>query len=216
MKAEQGLEHLIRTEHPNMLDELSPFAPAGADVSTEDLLAKTLVEFDAVRKIERRGISTSLSNPDRFLTLLGDVHQSVGGGGSALRRGPVFIRPDSKGNVISFPPAEMCEPLLRALSTFIEKNIGRFPGLCIIVAYVGIIHAHPYRDANGRTARVIANILLRQRCAPSHFMPLSKLALVSQSGFLIKLRRALYGGDWQPLLDFWIEALRLSIRLQTV
>ncbi len=32
--------------------------------------------------------------------------------------------------------------------------------------------------------------------------------------FLIKLRRALYGGEWEPLAAFFVDALRLSHEIQ--
>lgn len=212
--AEQGGMDLTPQRYPGMFDELSVYVRGAERADPQRLLSKSLLEWETVEHAERRGIADGLADADAFLDLLRYVHRSVKGGATAFRNGPVFIRPDADGNVIEFPPWQLCEPLLRALAAFTARHIERYPALCAMVGYAGVIHAHPFRDGNGRTARILFNLILRHGCQSRHFLPLSRLTTLSEGGFLIKLRRALYGGEWEPLAAFFVDALRLSHEIQ--
>ncbi|WP_448662456.1 Fic family protein [Sphingomonas sp. CJ20] len=207
-------QSLLRAHYPGLFDELSAFAQLSEPFEPESLLAKTLWELDVVQKLEKVGLGQGLSDPNAFVDLLLGVHRGIGGGISSFRKTSVVIRPDDAGNVTVFPPWQLCRPLVEDLGTFLCRYAQRFPGLCAVVAYAGIIHAHPFRDGNGRTARVVLNLVLRTSTGTPHFLPLSKLAHLSDRGFLIKLRRALYGGEWEPLMAFTRDAVRLSKRIQ--
>jgi fido (protein-threonine AMPylation protein) len=83
-----------------------------------------------------------------------------------------------------------------------------------MTAYAAIIHAHPFADGNGRTARTVYNLLLAKETGSRHFVPIQLICSRTQASFLIKLRRALYGGNWAGLQAFFADATRLSHRLQ--
>jgi hypothetical protein len=47
-----------------------------------------------------------------------------------------------------------------------------------------------------------------------HFLPIHSFNALTRGGLVIKVRRAIYGGDWGPLLAFFADATRLSHRFQ--
>jgi hypothetical protein len=204
----------LTSRYPGLLDELGIHVRPKAADDTGRLVERALLEFEALTSIEHGLTRDSLDAPDLFLELLRRIHHAVKGGESGFRTKSVIIRPDSSGSVTIFPPWQLCAPLLLALASFVAQNFSRAPGLCATVAFAGVIHAHPFRDGNGRTARVLFNLLMRRASGTEHFVPLSKFTALSRGGFVIKLRRALYGGEWQPLVAFYADALALSHELQ--
>ena len=205
---------VVKNSFPGLFDELSAHSYTGRPIQIDRARDKALMEFRALRHVERRGLQNALLNDDAFLDLVFCIHRAVKGGGTQIRRGHMIIRPDEGGNLIIFPPWQLCDRLLRALAGLLRDYMAICPALCPVIAYVGIIHAHPFRDANGRTARLLFNLLLRHVAGSSHYLPVSKIELISDGGFLIKLRRALYGGEWEALTRFFADALTLSHKIQ--
>lgn len=206
----------IRNDFPRLFDSLEAYTRNENAWDGEAFARKAAIELRATTHIERREMPDIFADGSHFIDFLFQIHRAVGGGGTAIRRGHMVIRPDEAGNVIVFPPAQLCEPLLQRLALIVMANFERHPGLCAVIAYAGVIHAHPFRDANGRTARVLFNLLMRNISRSDHFLPLSPLGQLSNGGFLIKLRRALYGGEWEPLTGFFVDALKFSSQIQAV
>lgn len=207
---------LVRADFPKLFDELSIYSYTDQQTNLAVLSQKALMEFRALQKIEKQGLGNALRDDDAFLDLLFRLHRSVKGGGTRIRRGDMFIRPDDGGNLIVFPPWQLCDSLLRSLAGIFREHLSADPALCAVIAYAGVIHAHPFRDANGRTARALFNLLLRHVSGTKHYLPISTVAAVSEGGFLIKLRRALYGGEWESLTKFFVDAMSFSVQSQEI
>ncbi len=200
----------VGSVHPAMRDELSQYLNQAARAFDSDSsLSRCLVEFDVREAVRRRGAA------DRTLVgMLQQMHRWLGAGNGEFRRGPIAIKPDEMGNSVVFPDAGQCVPLVETLQSFLADNLPRYPGMSAVVALVAIVHAHPFGDGNGRAARTLFNALLAKGCGTDHFMPLSLLAHLSGGGFILKLRRAMYGAEWDQLGAYIAEALALSDRLQ--
>lgn len=149
-----------------------------------------------------------------LVELLSEIHRNVGAGDGSLRKHPIYTRADSKGNRVQFPSHGDVRELLIKLQDYLQANFLKYPGLSLVVAFVGVVHAHPFADGNGRTARTFFNLLLFSGFASEHFLPISLAASLSDGGFILKLRRAMMGGEWDQLALFFSDALKLSARLQ--
>lgn len=79
---------------------------------------------------------------------------------AAYRHTSVWIIRDKKGNNVKFPDHKHVPQLLRDMDDAFFRLHLRAPALAAIAAYVGIIHAHPFADGNGRSSRIVLNTLL--------------------------------------------------------
>ena len=211
--------HLLQTEdtdrlteqYPGLADELSIYLnPAARQFDARRSLSRCGSEYRAVRSLAK--------SPDLFrgqldrdlVLLIQRINQMLRAGQGEFRTGPVSIKPDLSGNVVEFPDHDQCRSLMHSLQFFLRENRDRYPGLSAVIALVGVVHAHPFLDGNGRTARTLFNALTATGYRSRHFLPISLLAYLSNGGFILKLRRAMYRGEWENLAQFFVDAFRLS------
>ena len=144
-----------------------------------------------------------------FVDFACELNARLAGGGE-IRKGRVFIQQDMTGNTVEFPSAANCLPLLRSVGAFIDEHRLRYPAVSAVVGFLAVLHAHPFPDGNGRTARTIFNTMLRTGLNSGHFMPLSLIAHLSQGGFILKIRRAMHGAEWIPLTRCFRDGLTVG------
>lgn len=205
----------LAERYPGLVDELSIYLnPAAREFDAKRALSRAGAEYRAVRSLTKSGGVFRAELENDLILLVQRIHQTLGAGHGVFREGPVSIKPDLSGNVLEFPHHSQCRPLLQSLQIFLRENVARYPGFSAVVGLVGVVHAHPFMDGNGRTARTLCNALLATGCGSRHFVPISLLAHLSGGGFILKLRRAMYGGEWDKLAEFFIDALELSTALQ--
>jgi hypothetical protein len=204
----------VAGDYPGFHDELSDHLRVDGPQTSDGLLEKLTVEFRAYCRLVDRDTPFWRGNGDEFADSLLRIHGRLGGGANSFRSHAVVIHPDGRGNSILFPHHTEVHSLLQRLSAFLRDHSQRHPALCAMTAYAAIIHAHPFADGNGRTARTVYNLLLARETGTRHFVPIHLIASRAQASVLIKLRRALYGGDWTGLQAFFADATRLSHRLQ--
>jgi hypothetical protein len=166
------------------------------------------------RMVDRfRGPAVGLAGD--FEQLLLEIHRRLGTGANNFRNGPVMIRPDAAGNTVFFPHHGQCRRLLEQLHFFLSSNHYRAPTLCATVAYAAVIHAHPFTDGNGRTARTLYNLLASAGLGQRHFVAILSFTAVYRASFLIKVRRAIYRGDWSSLHAFFLTQQDIAARYST-
>jgi hypothetical protein len=195
-------------------DELCSYLGSPPVFQSDWALAKVRTEFAVYSRMAGHGDSILQASEGDFVDLLVEIHRRLGTGANALRTHSVATACDGAGNRVVFPHFDQCLPLLRDLHGFVRANAGRYPTLCAMAAYVGINHAHPFTDGNGRTARAAYNLIVAASSGSRHFLPIHGFNALARGGLIIKVRRAMYGGDWAPLLAFLADATRLSDRLQ--
>jgi Fic family protein len=77
------------------------------------------------------------------------------------------------------------------------------------VALLLITNCHAFTDGNGRVARVVFNAVLRpSEPAVTHYLPLREIATFARGGYIIRARQAEIHGNWAPLADFMLAAVR--------
>lgn len=209
-----GRARLVSTdaarEYEGLYDELSSYVTPVPPPPFARLAEKASREFSVFASTIKDGPTI---RADRFPDFLIEIHRRLGKGRTTFRKSGIQIAPDGNNVVTVFPDWRECEYLLGELGTFIEANIATRPLLTATVGYVGVVHAHPFSDGNGRTARVLYNCILGAS-GSAHFLPIKSIAELVDGAFLVKIRRAFLGGDWAGLQAFFRDALVLSDRLQ--
>ena len=199
--------------YPGLRDELEPYVQADEFWDGGSEAAKARAEFAVYARLAGRHEPFEVMDQGAFIDLLLHVHRRLGAGLNALRDRPVGLRPDGGGNRVLFPHHRLCPTLLASLHGFLHSHVADHPGLSAAVAFAGIVHAHPFNDGNGRTARTIFNLIIADRIRTRHFIPI-RVIVGRRPGFALKLKRALHGGDWSSLQTYFGDAARLSRRLQ--
>ena len=125
---------------------------------------------------------------------------------AAFREGRVSTMPDMFKNVVDYPSVDSVPSLLHELDTFRQRYGALFPFCSAAVAFVAIVHAHPFSDGNGRTARTAFNVLTSIAIGRAVSLPLAVITLLTDGGFVLKLRRAMHGGEWAGFFRFLAAA----------
>ncbi|MDZ5645848.1 Fic family protein [Nitrospirillum sp. BR 11828] len=134
---------------------------------------------------------------------------------TTYRDGPCHSRKDLGGYQVLFPGVAHIPERLRAMDDFVAANLGRSRSFTATVAMNAICNLHPFQNGNGRTSRVLFNLLIGNPQLPPLYVPLYALSKISHGGFLIRLRQAQYHNDWHPLADFIASGLDLLCSVQT-
>lgn len=198
---------------PSFRDELEHYIDVEAvDHSSE--LAKAKMEWAVYSRLISLTPLIQHTSFEDFLTIVLDIHRRLGAGSNSWRQVAVGLRPDRAGNRVVFPPYRHCRDLLSNLHEYLIANTHTDPFLSACAALVTVLYAHPFDDGNGRTARVLYNLVVGSALRTRHFIPLPLMTIIHRGSFLIKLRRVLYGGEWKPLQALLTDAAHLSCTLQ--
>lgn len=99
------------------------------------------------------------------------IHALVEGEGrnkvkpSQYRNGQNVIRDSSNGRIVYMPPEAKDVPLLmKEFVEYINKNLDTIPAPILAgIAHYQFVTIHPYYDGNGRTARLLTNLILYKK-----------------------------------------------------
>lgn len=152
-----------------------------------------------------------------FTATLESVASAATGTEQVLRDGPVFTSPDTEGVRVVFPRPGTFQTRLTALRLHIAED--RSPPIVrAAVALVALTNCHPFRDGNGRTARIVTNLILNEetpRNVPLHYLPLYELGNSPPGNLTLYKRSAEVLGEWSALLVFFREMLNAARTLPT-
>lgn len=137
------------------------------------------------------------------------IAQHVAGSGD-FRRTRAQTAADSAGRYFRYPASDQIPRRMEELGEVLASPADRPDAFDAVMTLVAVSNLHPFRDGNGRVARVLFNGLLQRRQAnPSCYLPLHPLALLSRGGFVVRIRLAEIRGEWLPLIQFLNAATRL-------
>ncbi|MFN7127787.1 MAG: Fic family protein [Brevundimonas sp.] len=103
--------------------------------------------------------SLQSSNTAAFAETLRSIASEVTGKDQAFRDGPVFTSPDAEGVRVVFPRPGTFPTRLTALHRHLAEDSAP-PVFRGMIALVALTNCHPFWDGNGRTARIVANLIL--------------------------------------------------------
>lgn len=155
-------------------------------------LARGLGEFDA----------------DAFIALLEDMATHLVGARQTVRRIPVATDPDRDGIRILFPRSGTLHGRITRLHQYLSSAEAP-PLFLAAVALVAITNAHPFIDGNGRTSRLLFNLLINQgrRDRKLVAVRLHDLGNRPPGNLTLHMRSAELHGDWALLIRFLSAAI---------
>lgn len=141
--------------------------------------------------------SDGLVNSLHFMMLKYDITKGPG----LFRNGPVYVRHEPSGDVVyEGPPAEDVPGLVAELISSLEGMSG--PTLIrAAMAHLNLVMVHPYRDGNGRIARILQSLVLSRDgiLAPELSSIEEYLGRNTQSYYDVLAEVG--AGSWQPRRD---------------
>jgi hypothetical protein len=131
-------------------------------------------------------------------------------GASAFRDRGIATSADPGGRYVIFPPADLIEQQLSRLDRLLADDRQAPPAFHATAALALITNCHPLIDGNGRTARVMFNLLCgAQTGRGGPYLPLKEIAAFSRGGYIVRMRQAEISEDWRPLATFIAAAMGL-------
>ncbi|WEK00205.1 MAG: Fic family protein [Candidatus Sphingomonas phytovorans] len=124
----------------------------------------------------------------------------------------IFIGGDAGGYRAKYPPHEQIQDSIERLSVALDDAILYSPSFGAALAFCGVVTAHPFRDGNGRVARVLFNHVLRTHFGSQFYLPIYELGAASAGGWLVAQRRVQLDGDWSALSEFLRNCVILFAR----
>ena len=140
------------------------------------------------------------------LTTIGKCVSGVDG----FRCGPVGTTADANGHRVLFAPETTIDNRLQNLFEVLMVKEAPSSSFNAILAAVWLTNCHPFVDGNGRTSRILFNMLIQRDLEiPLFYLPIYELALLSRQGFIISVREAEVFGRWHPLYEFYGNAMMI-------
>ena len=219
-----GLDDL--TSVPPLLVRRGPddlFAPLRHPLSAHfvalngppEAATRSEAECDALNWFESRPPLLREANQACFLQAMEDLNRRLTGVRGGWRTGGISTAQDLQGNRIRFPPHSCVRPQMEQLRRLLRHGVVDRPAVfTATMALVLLTNCHPFRDGNGRVARVLFNHILRTGgMRAGVYVPVYELVARSEGGYLIAVRQGELRGDWEPLLKFVMNMLGVHVAL---
>lgn len=162
-----------------------------------------------------KALGSALDPEDRgsFVPGLKRANELVTNGGGGWRGADICTAPDQHGNSIVFPQRRhVAEQVERTREVLLRRDAPAIFKAAIALAL--LTNCHPFRDGNGRVARMVFNYALRSGGMPDTvYIAFSELAARSDGGYLIALRQGELRGEWEPFLEFALTMIEVHCAL---
>jgi Fic family protein len=131
--------------------------------------------------------------------LLTGIHDDWAG---AYRTIEIFVR----GSNTDFPLPGEVPTLMKRFSAFLQEQQGEHPVVLASVAHFKLANIHPFSDGNGRTARLLMNLILL-----IHGYPMAIIRQEQREEYLALFDRVRKDNDMQPFNTFVGQAVDRSL-----
>lgn len=149
----------------------------------------------------------SLNSNAEFAELVCGIGSSIKGRSLRIRDKDIRSVPDKNGDYTVFSAVDNVAENLENIRIFIKQNLRDAPLLTAIIANVMFTHCHPLADGNGRTARVLFNLILNR--SHENFFPLTEICHLARSGYILSVREAFFYSEWDAIINFFCLSLIL-------
>ncbi len=142
--------------------------------------------------------SDGLLNSLHFMMLKYDMTKGPG----LFRLGPVYVRREPPGEIVyEGPPAEDAPPLMRELILELNGKQDLPVMIRAAMAHLNLVMIHPYRDGNGRMARILQSLVMsRDGILTPEFASIEEYLGRSTQPYYDVLGQV-GAGSWQPWRD---------------
>jgi hypothetical protein len=140
---------------------------------------------------------------------------ALAGGGNHLRPGKISTSAFPSGHCLEFVAPEQLRPRFDRLLRRLNVTEPQFhPLLHAIAIYYETLLIHPLRDGNGRLARLLFQLSLRQTIGlKAPIFPLGPACAANRPALIAAYLAWEFDRDAQPLVDFLIAALTALLDL---
>jgi hypothetical protein len=211
------LGHLVLSSPGNQFDRLShPLAAAAiarqrAPMTTDP--HKSLREQHAFEQINQR-LKISRETPVSVL-LFHALSPCFGIPNPRFRdMDNGWMNADSDGWRTRLPMGRAAQQRLIEIDRIVQevdRSDDLFTAATLLVLF---LNCHPFFDGNGRSSRVLFNVVLNtgQQDCPI-FVPLNEFTIRASGGFQIRLLLAIRKGEWEPILAYMCDVIDIMDRL---
>lgn len=125
---------------------------------------------------------------------------------SEFRKADVVTKPDENNRCLIYPNKNYIEMQFIFLEK-ISKDISRNRLLNAILVYCGIIHIHPLEDGNGRSARIIFNLMTNYFYKNNFYIDIKNFSEKNWLYFRYSLNLLQIYGIWDYVLVFFVDMI---------
>lgn len=201
-----------KTAVRHLSHDLSAYVPdviiAGSGDDAATVGRKETGEREAFTTL-RQDFFDSLEGPEpqAFFACLAAIAATCTGDAQRYRLGPIGTQPDRFGRRWLFPDSSCVRPSLLALRHYLARDDGDDPLVRAVVAHCLIGAMHPFVEGNGRTARVVFNLLVGRLNGFTTYLPLRKIFNISRHGYEIRMRHTVATADWTELIHYFCNVI---------
>lgn len=127
---------------------------------------------------------------------------------SEVRKINISNPPDEMGNFTIFPDFKHLNRLIEAKLVIFHEQKQKYPLLAAVFMMASVLAIHPFIDGNGRTSRIMFNLLIQPYLRSPGYIPLYEATYVSKGGWMMALRRAWLYNDFGSLVSFIAVAMK--------
>lgn len=149
-------------------------------------------------------LDTNFLRTIHFMAVGGDQGANPG----RWREGPVYVRDELTGAIVhEGADASELPELMSELGGFLVDRPERISIIDAAMAHLNLVLIHPFRDGNGRVARILQSALLATSEKPSPVFLSIEEYLGRNTGEYYEVLREVGGGGWNPQVDAgpWID-----------
>ena len=115
---------------------------------------------------------------------------------------------DEKGNCIHVcPPPEQIDGLMKQLFGWMKKNKEIHPLILSSIFHYEFVFIHPFRDGNGRTARLWQNIILSKWKEIFEYLPIESQIHKFQEDYYKSINDCNHNGESTEFVEFMLKMI---------
>jgi hypothetical protein len=189
--------------------ELSPHASSRQVLlaAAGDLDRKVLVEAGIAAECSERFRCLFNGGGEALALFCCELNALATGNDAGVRTREVRTVPDKYGHYWMYPPSATIVAELEGLFAMLNQTRSQPLLFRCVALFVSFLCLHPFLDGNGRTARMLFNLLLVSERETGPYLPLNKIFALADMGFELRMRYTCLTGDWNPVMAFFVDAM---------